>query len=134
MAVQTLHAKKKRPMKFRRSSRRRGLSSIIYIIERSFLTGRIYSTMHQPARTNRSHTGTPGANRTQALAGGHMNNSTFFFSFESTQVARQLLSYIRNAHMIKFVSSYLQTNTYACLVSFLVFRLIAYFPVQTLKF
>jgi len=42
-----------------------------YITDTSFSTGRIYHTMHPPTRTNRSQTATPGASRTQALAGGH---------------------------------------------------------------
>jgi len=42
-----------------------------YITDTSFSTGMIYHTMHPPARTNRSQTGTPGASRTQAIAGGH---------------------------------------------------------------
>jgi len=47
-----------------------GVDSFLYS-ERSFTTGKIYYTMHPPARTNRSQTGTPGASRTQALAGCH---------------------------------------------------------------
>ena len=34
-------------------------------------TGRIYYTMHPPARNSRSQTGTPGDSRTQSVAGGH---------------------------------------------------------------
>ena len=33
--------------------------------------GRIYDTMHPPARNSRSQTGTPGARRTQYVTGGH---------------------------------------------------------------
>ena len=45
----------------------RGLSSLK---ERSIATGNIYVSMHPPARTSLSQTGTPGASRSQALAGG----------------------------------------------------------------
>ena len=38
--------------------------------ERSITTGNMYVSMHPPARTSRSQTGTPGASRSQALAGG----------------------------------------------------------------
>jgi len=47
---------------------RSGLSSIT---KRYLWTSRIYYTMNPPARNSRSQTGTPGAGRTQSVAGGH---------------------------------------------------------------
>jgi len=37
--------------------------------------GRIYYTMHLPAHNSRSQTGTPGASRTQYVAGGHRESA-----------------------------------------------------------
>jgi len=54
-----------------RSSRVVGGAGFLPYRVRSFTTGKIYYTMHPPARTNRSQTGIPGASRTQALDGGH---------------------------------------------------------------
>jgi len=37
--------------------------------------GRIYYTMHPPASNSRSQTVTPGASRTQSVAGGHRSSA-----------------------------------------------------------
>jgi len=45
--------------------------AFFYITERSLSTGRIYYTIHPPARNSRSQTGTPSDSHTQSVAGGH---------------------------------------------------------------
>ena len=100
--------------------------------ERCFKTGKIYYMMHPPACTNRLQTGTPGASRTQALAGGHGCACHPLCSARYT--GTRLPCCACTGAMIKFISLYLCTNKYACLVSFLQvsFLRIVYFHVETL--
>jgi len=86
-----LRAKRKNPTQFQRSSWRREL----LLANREMLLDGQDLLYDVPTSAYQSFThGYPS--HTQALAGGHMNNS-----------------------MIKFVSLYLHTNAYACLVFFL---------------